>query len=227
MKTGVFSNARVVFVVLCLLAGSAANAQMTVTSPAFANNGVIPDPFTYNIPGQCSGQNWSPPLEIGSIPAGTQTLAIRLVDPDGGDWLHWKAWDIPVPSGATSVSLSYNAAASFPAGTQAANDFGPIGYGGPCPPTPGHHYVFSVYALAAAAGAGEPADAELDALPSTHKGSLVGIRSPGDSLPWSPDGGVPVPAPTVVTVPTLSEIGIAMMGLLMLGAVFLSGRRML
>lgn len=70
-------HARRVLMALCLLAGTTANAQMTVTSPAFANNGVIPDSFTYGIPGQCNGQNWSPPLEIGNIPAGTQTLAIR------------------------------------------------------------------------------------------------------------------------------------------------------
>lgn len=226
MNSWLVPHARRVLMALCLLAGTTANAQMTVTSPAFANNGVIPDPFTYSIPGQCNGQNWSPPLEIGNIPTGTQTLAIRLVDPDGGDWMHWKAWDIPVPAGASSVSLPYNAAASFPAGTQAANDFGPVGYGGPCPPTPNHHYVFSVFALAATAGAGEPVDAALDALPSTHKGSLVGIRSPGDSLPWTPSGE-PGPAPVVTSVPTLSEIGIVLMGLLMLGVVFFSGRRML
>ena len=87
MKTWLVPHAQNVLMALCLLAGSAANAQMTVTSPAFANNGVIPDPFTYNMPGQCSGQNWSPPLEISNIPAGTQTLAIRLVDPDGGNWM--------------------------------------------------------------------------------------------------------------------------------------------
>lgn len=187
MKTGFVSRTRNVVGAFCVLIGfSSADAQLTVTSPAFAYNDVIPDPFTYSLPGQCNGQNWSPPLQIDNIPAGTQTLAIRLVDPDGGDWLHWKAWDIPVPTGATGVSLPYNAAASVPAAAQASNDFGFSGYGGPCPPTPNHRYVFTVYAIASAVGAGQPSDAALDALPYTRKGSLIGIRSPGDSRPWSP-----------------------------------------
>jgi len=31
---------------------------------------------------------------------------------------------------------------------QGVNDFGEVGYGGPCPPPgPAHHYVFTLYAL--------------------------------------------------------------------------------
>jgi Raf kinase inhibitor-like YbhB/YbcL family protein len=33
------------------------------------------------------------------------------------------------------------------AGRQGKNDFGKIGYGGPCPPSGTHHYVFRLYAL--------------------------------------------------------------------------------
>ncbi|RRD40135.1 hypothetical protein EII18_11655, partial [Comamonadaceae bacterium OH3737_COT-264] len=56
-----------------LLACAGAQAQMAVTSPAFAANGVIPDPFTFNDQAwgaNCRGSNWSPPLEITGIPAG-------------------------------------------------------------------------------------------------------------------------------------------------------------
>ncbi|MGH7880999.1 MAG: YbhB/YbcL family Raf kinase inhibitor-like protein [Candidatus Binataceae bacterium] len=35
-----------------------------------------------------------------------------------------------------------------PGGEQAVNDFGHIGYNGPCPPPgPAHHYHFKLYAL--------------------------------------------------------------------------------
>lgn len=204
------------------LACAAAQAQLVVTSPAFADGGVIPNPFTYTAAlsgGQCNGNNWSPPLNITNIPTGTQTLVIRLEDTTV-PWLHWEAWDIPVTAGETSVSLPYNAAASLPAGTQATNDFGTGGYGGPCPPTGGAHtYVFTVYAVTTAVGGGQPADATLAAVPAADQATLTGLRTNGDNVPWTP------PVAAASSVPTLSETGMALAGLLLAAAAAMRLRR--
>lgn len=161
---------------LCACALSA--HALTLTSPAFAENGTIPDPFTYALGTQCTGSNHSPPLVFGDVPAGTQSFALTVYDPDGGDWLHWKAWNIP----AATTLLAENAAAtaSF---AQAGNDFGTTGYGGPCPPTPNHRYVFTLYALSTTFAA-EPAPSQLQAA-ALATATLTGRRSPTDNLGWS------------------------------------------
>jgi Raf kinase inhibitor-like YbhB/YbcL family protein len=147
---------------------------MTLTSPAFASNGIIPDVFTFSLGSQCSGSNLSPPLAVANIPVGTQSLALKVIDPDGGNWLHWKAWNI---SASTSViPQNVSAAANF---SQGVNSFGTIGYGGPCPPTPSHHYVFTLYALASTFSV-EPTDEQLQG--ALAIANLTGIRSPNDSV---------------------------------------------
>lgn len=70
-------------------------------------------------------------------------------DPDapGGVFVHWVLFNMPpdsfkLPEAITSESR-------LPIGTlQGRNDFGRLGYGGPCPP-PGypHRYFFTLYAL--------------------------------------------------------------------------------
>jgi Raf kinase inhibitor-like YbhB/YbcL family protein len=81
-------------------------------------------------------------MESGA-PAGTKSFALIVDDPDAprGTFCHWAMFDIS-PT-ATGVSDE------MPAGAhEAVNDFGRMGYGGPCPP-PGHvhHYRFRLMAL--------------------------------------------------------------------------------
>ena len=146
MKKKPFQPKALTALAVAALACGAAQAQLAVTSSAFANGGAIPDPFTYTLAGQCSGANQTPPLAIANIPAGTQTLAIRVVDISAGGFVHWKAWDIPVGTGQTTVTLPQN---SGPAagGVTTNNDFGTNGYGGPCPPIGRHRYFHKLYAL--------------------------------------------------------------------------------
>lgn len=214
MKRKSFQPKALTALAAAALVCGAAHAQLAVTSTAFANGGAIPDPFTYTLAGQCSGANETPPLEIANIPTGTQTLAIRVVDTSAGDFVHWKVWDIPVSSGQTTVTLAQN---SGPAagGVTTNNDFGANGYGGPCPPqgTGAHNYEFRIYALTAAAGGPEPADAALDGLGANDKGVLTGTRTYGVSVPM-PGGGA---GPAVAAVPTLSEMGVTFMGLMLVG----------
>lgn len=99
----------------------------------------------------CTGGNQSPALSWTQVPAGTQSFALTMFDPDaptGSGWWHWIVVNIPVSSTELPTGASGNQA-KMPAGAQETRtDFGKPGYGGPCPP-PGapHRYVFTLYAL--------------------------------------------------------------------------------
>jgi Raf kinase inhibitor-like YbhB/YbcL family protein len=107
---------------------------ITVKSTAFKNNEMIPAKYT------CTDSNISPPLEIGDIPKGTQSLALIVDDPDApnGTVVHWVMWNIPA-----NGKLEENTAP----GTQGVNIRKENKYTGPCPPSGTHHYHFKVYAL--------------------------------------------------------------------------------
>ena len=65
-------------------------------------------------------------------------------DPDARGFVHWLVVGIP----ASADGLSGGA---LPAGArEGGNDFGRTGYGGPCPPSGSHRYVFTLYALSEA-----------------------------------------------------------------------------
>lgn len=92
------------------------------------------------------GQNLSPELSWSGAPEGTQSYAVTIYDPDaptGSGWWHWVAIDIP----GSFTGLGEGQA--LPEAARAwVNDYGYVGYGGPCPPPgPAHHYVHTVYAL--------------------------------------------------------------------------------
>ncbi len=117
-----------------------------LSSPGFAPNADIPRKYT------CDGPDLSPPLRWTAPPPLTKGLALIADDPDapGGSWVHWVIYAIPadtreLPEGIKKVG-------PLPSGArQGRNDFGKLGYGGPCPPKgPAHRYSFKLYALDAA-----------------------------------------------------------------------------
>ena len=116
-------------------------------SPAFADGAEVPRRHT------CDGANLSPALSWTDPPAGTKSLALVCEDPDAprGTWSHWVVWG--VPAAARKLSEGVPPERTRPDGMrQGTNDFGKVGYGGPCPPPDGqvHHYIFTVYALSVA-----------------------------------------------------------------------------
>lgn len=110
---------------------------MQITSSTFKHQQAIPARYT------CDGPNLSPPLSFIDVPASTKSLALVVDDPDApaGTWVHWTIWNIP----HTTTTITEN---SVPAGAvEGTTSFGQPGYGGPCPPSGTHHYVFKLYAL--------------------------------------------------------------------------------
>ncbi len=101
----------------------------------------------------CTGSDVSPTLTWSDPPPGTGSFALICEDPDAprGLWVHWVIYNIPHDTHSLSEAISTTP--ELPDGTrQGVNDFGRIGYGGPCPP-PGrgkHRYFFRLYALDAA-----------------------------------------------------------------------------
>ncbi|MEM4089936.1 MAG: YbhB/YbcL family Raf kinase inhibitor-like protein [Thermoplasmatales archaeon] len=98
----------------------------------------------------CDGENTSPRISIAGIPGGTRSLSILVEDPDApvGLFVHWVLFNLP-PS-TTEIKSGMDRSRRMPDGTkQGKNDFGRIGYDGPCPPKGHgyHRYYFKLYAL--------------------------------------------------------------------------------
>jgi len=113
----------------------------TLTSPDVKTGATVPKPFVWNHNG-CDGANRRPRLSWDAPPAATHDLLLTVIDPDApkpGGWVHWRA---VLPVNTRSIG------ATLPSGTiEGKNDYGTVGWGGPCPP-PGrlHHYVFTLSA---------------------------------------------------------------------------------
>jgi len=113
-----------------------------ISSPAFGNGDAIPVQFS------CDGDDISPALVWTEPPAGTQSFAIIMDDPDApmGTWVHWVVYNIPAstreleenmpttPELSNGIMQGYTSARS-------------TGYHGPCPPSGTHRYFFKLYAL--------------------------------------------------------------------------------
>ena len=118
-----------------------ANAKKLKIESFFKNNSFIPKKYT------CDGENVNPPLFIKGLDdlKNVKSLVVVVEDPDApkGTFVHWIAWNIepkPIIEEASSGKNEY---------LEGVNDFGVVGYKGPCPPKGDrvHHYYFYVYAL--------------------------------------------------------------------------------
>jgi hypothetical protein len=127
-----------------------------VKSATFKQGAALPtsmaDNFLVNGLNVCTvdgsaGGNLSPELTWENAPRGTRSFAIVLFD-ETASFTHWGIFNISantttLPAGAGAADSTF--------GPQVHNDFGSLGYEGPCPPADvvpfAHHYVFTVYAL--------------------------------------------------------------------------------
>ena len=129
--------------------------SFALSSKSFSNGADIPQKFT------CEGADVSPELSWNDAPAGTNGFGLIADDPDApaGTWTHWVLYDVPPQTNHLAEGLPKQE--QLPDGAhQGRNDFGKIGYNGPCPP-PGkpHRYYFKLYAL----------DQKLNLKPGTSK----------------------------------------------------------
>ena len=134
--------------VCCVMVSSAtgqASAQgLTLTSPLYQANGLIPAANT------CDGTAGNPPLVFSGVPPGAKSLAVVFEDRDiprifqsDGVFIHWATWDLPPET--TGIAEGK--------GSGGVNGSGK-GYADPCPPDGEHHYVFKLYALDTTLGPG-------------------------------------------------------------------------
>ncbi len=136
----------------------------------------------------CEGEDRTPPLAWGGVPAGTRSLALVVDDPDAPDpaaprmtWVHWVLYNLPpdtpgLPEGCGPGDL--------PAGTlEGINNWERSGYGGPCPPIGRHRYFHKLFALdTVLPDLGHPSAADLEAAMAGHvlaRAELVGTYEKG------------------------------------------------
>jgi Raf kinase inhibitor-like YbhB/YbcL family protein len=140
---------------------------LTVTSGAFATGTLMP-PAEAQI--GCGGTNVSPDLAWTAGPAATKSYVVTEFDPDaptGSGFWHWVWFNIP----PTTTSILGGAGTAPPSGTSGLNDYGSLGYGGPCPPVGdgAHHYHFTISAL----------DAVLTGMPANTTGAYLTFNMGG------------------------------------------------
>lgn len=127
---------------------SDAMADVQFTEVPFEESGPIPSEYT------CDGEDVSPPLAWTDPPAGTDSLVLIVDDPDApvpGSFTHWVLFNLPPTTTALPRDYSDGDLRLEPDGpspVEGVNDFGDVGYGGPCPPgREEHRYVFFLSAL--------------------------------------------------------------------------------
>ena len=123
---------------------AAVTNQLTIKSDAFVSGQSIPAKYT------CIGRNISPPLTWNEPPAGTQSFALIMDDPDApvGTWVHWVLYNIPLAKRDLQEDLPITGKNMDPNAIYVGkNSSGNIGYDGPCPPSGTHRYIFKLYAL--------------------------------------------------------------------------------
>lgn len=116
--------------------------SMNLTSTAFSYGEFIPAKYS------CNGEDVSPSLSWTEPPAGTQSFALIMDDPDApvGTWVHWVLFNLP--ASARGLSEGMPSDLKFADGSvQGITSARSHGYHSPCPPSGTHRYFFKLYAL--------------------------------------------------------------------------------
>lgn len=119
--------------------------ELTITSPAFENGGLIPIEYTgYGI-------DISPELVLTGLDANAKSIAIIMDDMSHPipAYNHWVIWNIPVMSKIPGNIPHGKRGETLPGAVQGIG-YGKHRYGGPKPPFKwSHKYQFNIYVLSA------------------------------------------------------------------------------
>jgi Raf kinase inhibitor-like YbhB/YbcL family protein len=145
---------------------AAAPAQLRVTSAAFGPNETIPTRFT------CNGAGDRPALRFAGVPAGAKELALLVIDPDAGGFVHWTVYGMaPATRGIAATGLP-------PGAREGKSSTGDTGWTPPCPPSGTHRYQFELYWLRTPSKLAAGADPQkvVDAIQAAAagRGELIG-----------------------------------------------------
>ena len=97
----------------------------------------------------CDGPNISPRIRLSGLNAvSVAVMAVNPFQPSCCSFCPWLIWNIPagaeIPAGIPAEGIVSAPVTAI----QGRNDFGRIGYSGPCPPAgTTHRYTFKVYGL--------------------------------------------------------------------------------
>jgi len=117
---------------------------MIFKTNAFKTSETIPTKYT------CDGEDVSPDLKWDGAPQETKSFALICDDPDapGGNFTHWVLYGLAATVTELPENFPEKEEVDSPKCKQGTNDFGKVGYGGPCPPRGSkHRYFFKLYAL--------------------------------------------------------------------------------
>lgn len=159
---------------------SSSSGTMSLVSESFSDGESIPAGFT------CDGEDISPQIGWGQVPAEASTLVVIMDDPDApsGTWTHWVVYNLPrdvvsLPAGAGSTP-GLNGQ-----GETGLNSWGDQTYGGPCPPSGTHRYFFRIFAVDGPLDfSSPPTEAQVQAAMLGHildQASLMGFYARSDS----------------------------------------------
>jgi hypothetical protein len=123
----------------------------TVARFAFTSGSAVAEGEPVDARYTCDGEDVSPRLEWNGVPDQARELAVVIEDPDapGATFTHWLVYGIdPVVMELSEGVPGEAMTPGPPILRQGENDFGRMGYGGPCPPGGDkHRYVFRLLAL--------------------------------------------------------------------------------
>ncbi|MFP3256615.1 MAG: YbhB/YbcL family Raf kinase inhibitor-like protein [Candidatus Nanopusillus acidilobi] len=116
--------------------------KVNIYSSSFRDLETIPKDYT------CEGKNISFPIVIEEIPSNAKSMLLFVEDPDapGGIFRHWIAYiNKPIKSIPPGIKKERIVKIDDVQIIQGKNDFGKIGYDGPCPPRGhGKHRYYTI-----------------------------------------------------------------------------------
>lgn len=146
------------------------DSSIIITSSVLPEGEHIPNQYTCNSTDKGDDKDVSPPLQWSDAPPSTKSFALIFEDPDaiGGTFVHWVVYNIPSNVNEFEEAIPTTGVLANGA-KQGINDFGNLGYGGPCPPPAGkiHTWIFTLYAI----------DIEVTLDPGATKAELMNLIS--------------------------------------------------